>query len=136
MARPHGAAAMRQWLAVGAVSGFLFVGMGAFGAHGLRDTVPEALLAAYRTGVDYHAWHTFAILVIALLMGRSDDDRTLGVLRLSAVMFLFGIVLFAGSLYAMALTGVRGLGAITPIGGVALLGGWIGLGWAAVRRAT
>jgi len=102
------------------------VALGAFGAHGLRTRVPAELLATWHTAVEYHAWHGLALFGTGLLMQRMPTARALAV---AAVLFVAGIVLFSGSLYALVLTGVRGLGAVTPVGGVAFIAGWLVLAW-------
>lgn len=123
------ASGARLWLMLGAIAGFLGVGLGAFGAHALRERLQPDLLAVYRTGVEYQFYHAFALLAVGLLAmqktGRACD--------VAGACFAAGIVLFSGSLYALALSGVRALGAITPIGGVLFLVGWISLAVAASR---
>ena len=114
---------------IAAISGFLVVALGAFGAHGLKEKISADLLAVYQTGVLYQMFHTLALLTVALLLMQQPQ---LGALSWSGWLFVAGIVIFSGSLYLLALTGVRVLGAITPIGGVAFLGGWfclIGAAW-------
>jgi uncharacterized membrane protein YgdD (TMEM256/DUF423 family) len=115
-------------LLVGAVAGFLAVALGAFGAHGLRSRLSPDMLAAFETGVRYHMYHTLAILIVALMLARFDG----WMIRAAGWAFTAGIVLFSGSLYLLALTGVTVLGAITPIGGLAFLVGWGLLAVAAV----
>lgn len=115
-------------LLVGAVAGFLAVALGAFGAHGLRSRLSPDMLAVFETGVRYHMYHTLAILVVALMLARTDG----WMIRAAGWAFTVGIVLFSGSLYLLALTGVTVLGAITPIGGLAFLLGWGLLAVAAV----
>ena len=109
----------------------LAVALGAFGAHLLRGRLNPEMIAVWQTAVQYHAWHALALLGVGILLLHWPGK--LG-LRLAAWLFLAGIVLFAGSLYALALTGARGWGAITPIGGVALLAGWAVLAWSVWRR--
>src|SRR5438067_4531925 len=100
----------RTFMLVGAVAAFIGVGFGAFGAHGLRGRLSPEMLAVFETGVRYQMYHAFAILITALALVRFD-----GVLvRAAGWCFTAGIVLFSGSLYALALTDVRVLGAITP----------------------
>ena len=101
---------------IAALSAALAVALGAFGAHALKARLPPDLLAVWTTASHYHLVH--AVALVALASGRRDPGRSWSVL-------LAGIVLFAGSLYALALSGIRGLGAITPIGGVLLVAGWI-----------
>jgi uncharacterized membrane protein YgdD (TMEM256/DUF423 family) len=101
--------------------GFAAVALGAFGAHGLRDRLSPALLEVWRTGVLYHLVHAVTVLALALAADRLRRPR------LVAGLFCAGIAIFSGTLYALALTGVTWLGAITPIGGVLLLAGWAAL---------
>lgn len=122
---------IRALLVTGAVSGFLGVALGAFGAHGLRGRVTESLLAAFQTGVQYHLVHTLAVLLTALLAAQGLARPALG--TAAGWLFIAGIVLFSGSLYLMAVTGVRWLGAITPLGGGAFLVGWVLLALAVLR---
>lgn len=112
------------WILTG-VNGFLAVALGAFGAHGLERWLSGLENAAQRIGwwqtaAHYHLTHALALAVAAHL---SSKDPTLG--KIAGVCFQLGIVLFSGSLYTMTLTGVRWLGAITPLGGLALLAGWV-----------
>nr|WP_299245577.1 DUF423 domain-containing protein [uncultured Halomonas sp.] len=116
------------WVAT-ALSGFILVMAGAFGAHGLEGRVSERLLAAFETGVRYQAWHTLAILVV-LIWRQQQPSRGQ---KLVMGLWGAGIVLFSGSLYLMTLTGIRALGMITPIGGVLFLTGWLALAYTAWR---
>lgn len=117
----------RTFLLIGSVAGFLGVALGAFGAHGLRARISPEMLAVFETGVRYQMYHTLALLIVALIIPRMG-----GWLVVTAGwMFTAGIVVFSGSLYALALTGVTTLGAITPIGGLAFLAGWTCLALAA-----
>jgi uncharacterized membrane protein YgdD (TMEM256/DUF423 family) len=118
----------RTFLLVGALAGFIAVALGAFGAHGLRGRLTPEMLAVFETGVRYHMYHALAIIATALVMGR-------GAGRLATAagwLFTAGIVLFSGSLYALALSGMTVLGAITPVGGVAFLLGWACLAFAVI----
>jgi uncharacterized membrane protein YgdD (TMEM256/DUF423 family) len=127
-------------LAAGAFSAGLAVAFGAFGAHALVGRVPDDLLVVYETAARYHFYHSLGLLVVGLLAlyrgangagaaaRPSASSRLLGV----AVLMLTGIVLFSGSLYTMALTGERWLGAITPFGGLAFLAAWGLLAWEAL----
>ena len=119
----------RRLLLLGSAAAMLGVLLGAFGAHGLKAHVPADLLAIYDTGVRYHLVHALGVLLVASLSIVIDSR----LLRLAAWCLLAGIVLFSGSLYALALTGVRSLGAITPLGGLAFVLGWALL-FAGVRR--
>jgi uncharacterized membrane protein YgdD (TMEM256/DUF423 family) len=111
---------MRSWLALAAGYGFAAVALGAFGAHALKARLDADALALWRTAVEYHFWHTLALFGVAIL-ARDGMSRMLDA---SGAGFAIGIVLFSGSLYALALGAPRGVGAITPLGGVALLIGW------------
>jgi uncharacterized membrane protein YgdD (TMEM256/DUF423 family) len=119
----------RVFLALGALSGFISVAAGAFGAHALKQRLAADLLVVFETGARYHMYHALALVLVGALLGRGDSR----VLAWSGWLFLAGTVLFSGSLYALALSGVRGLGAITPLGGLAFLGGWLLLGVYALR---
>jgi len=119
----------RTFLLVGALAAFVGVALGAFGAHGLRARLSSEMLAVFETGVRYHMYHAFAILIVALALARLDG----WLIRAAGWLFTAGIVLFSGSLYALALSGVTILGAVTPIGGLAFLLGWACLAVAALR---
>ena len=108
---------------LGAVFGFLGVALGAFGAHALRARLPADMLTIYQTGVLYHLVHAVALLGVGALVQRAPGTAV----TVAGWAFTAGIVVFAGSLYALAISGVRVLGAITPIGGVAFLVGWAAL---------
>lgn len=118
----------KSYLVAAALSGFIAVALGAFGAHGLKQRLSADLLAVYQTGVQYHFYHTFALLAVGLLMLHMPGNNAL---RWSGILFGVGIVIFSGSLYVLSLTGVRWLGAITPLGGVAFLVAWLLLARAA-----
>jgi len=109
-------------LLLGAIFGFLGVGLGAFGAHGLRDRLSPQMLAVFEVGVRYQMYHVFALLFIGLAIRLGRRPR---LLSMAGWCFAAGIVIFSGSLYALALTGMTMLGAITPIGGLAFLVGWL-----------
>jgi uncharacterized membrane protein YgdD (TMEM256/DUF423 family) len=117
-------------VALGALSAFLAVAFGAFGAHALRDRLAPDLLAAFETGARYHLVHAVAIVVVGFAEAR------LPAVRVSGILFLVGTLLFSGSLYLLALTGVRAWGAVTPLGGLAFLAAWAWLAWAAFVRAS
>ena len=117
-------------LALASIAMFLAVALGAFGAHALKARLSAEMTAVWQTAVQYHAWHALALFGLGLLMLHWPERTDLGI---AAWLLLAGIVLFSGSLYALALTGVRGLGAVTPIGGVAFLVGWAVLAWAIAR---
>ena len=122
-------AAAKLFLSIGSISGALAVMLGAFGAHGLKGKLSEKMLANYMTGVEYHFYHTFALLAVGLLALHFQSKP----LTASGWAFAIGIAIFSGSLYAMALTGITRLGAITPIGGLAFIIGWVLLATAALK---
>jgi len=121
---------LRHFVVLGAVNGFLAVAFGAFAAHALKNLLSTGLLEVFQTGVEYQALHALALLVVGLL-GRDGHSRSL---NLSGWAFATGILLFSGSLYLLALTDTRWLGAITPLGGTAFLIGWGSLAWHAARN--
>lgn len=112
---------MREFAAIGALFGALGVVLGAFGAHALRGVLDEAALRTWHTAVEYQLWHALALLAVSLALPPSRWRRV------SAFAFAIGIVLFSGSLYALALGAPHIVGAITPLGGVALIAGWLAL---------
>ena len=120
---------MSARLALLLASLFLFVAVaaGAFGAHALKAKLTPDLLTVYQTAVQYHFWHALGLLAIALLLMQKPDSTTLVV---AVWLLVAGMLLFSGSLYALALTGNKAFGAITPFGGVAFLAGWAALAWA------
>jgi uncharacterized membrane protein YgdD (TMEM256/DUF423 family) len=122
----------RLALTLAALLLFAAVGLGAFGAHALKARLAPDMLAIWQTAVQYHAWHALALLAIGLYTMHRPDAPAIGV---AAWLFVAGIAMFSGSLYALALSGTRGLGAITPFGGVAFLAGWLAFAWAAWRAA-
>ena len=118
----------RTFFLIASLLGSLSVALGAFGAHALRDRIEASLLANYQTGVSYMFYHTLALFIVVLALTRwpgSSQPVWAGWL------FVIGIVFFSGSLFLMAFTGMRWLGAITPIGGVAFIAGWLLLAWTA-----
>jgi uncharacterized membrane protein YgdD (TMEM256/DUF423 family) len=120
----------RLFLGIAAASAFLAVALGAFGAHGLRERLTPDLLAIFEVGVRYHMYHALALAAVALALDRWPSSA----LQWAGWCFLAGTVIFSGSLYVLALTGIRWLGAITPFGGLAFLVGWALLAWGAWRR--
>lgn len=120
----------RLALVLASAAMFLAVALGAFGAHALKARLSPEMTTVWQTAVQYHAWHALGLFGLGLLMLHWPERPGLG---LAAWLLLGGIVLFSGSLYALALTGVRGLGAVTPIGGVSFLAGWAVLVWAIAR---
>lgn len=120
----------RSFIMWAGVFGALGVLCGAFGAHALRDRISPEALQWFETGTRYHLLHALALFGTGLAAGHVQDRAR----RVAGVCFAGGIVLFAGSLYAMALGGPRLLGAITPLGGAAWMVGWIALGVGSARR--
>lgn len=116
----------RTTLRIAGICGATAVLLGAFGAHGLKNVLSEAQLTIYETGVRYHAYHALALLVCGVR----------GSLRFAPWCLLVGILVFSGSLYALALTDIRWLGAITPLGGLAFVAGWLLLGWETPRATA
>jgi uncharacterized membrane protein YgdD (TMEM256/DUF423 family) len=117
----------RLFVMLGAASGFVAVAAGAFGAHALRTRLPPDLLAVFETAARYQMYHALALLAVAWVASRWPGPLP----QWAGWLFVGGMVLFSGSLYALALSGVRWLGAITPLGGAAFLAGWICLALAA-----
>ncbi|MBD1575100.1 MULTISPECIES: DUF423 domain-containing protein [Vibrio] len=143
----------QRLLAVAGISGFIVVALGAFAAHGLTKMLPEYLLAVFKTGVQYQAWHTFALLACGILLQITAQQQQMGSkqqqadsqnqqtdpkhqinrynekarkgLAYAGGCFIIGILCFSGSLYALALTGIKWFGPITPLGGVFFMLGWI-----------
>lgn len=120
----------RLFFTLGSLSAFIAVALGAFGAHALKARLPADLLAVFETSVRYQLTHALALLAVAWACTRWPGTAV----NASGWLFVAGTVIFSGSLYALALTGVRWLGAVTPIGGVAWLAAWLCLAWAA-RKA-
>jgi uncharacterized membrane protein YgdD (TMEM256/DUF423 family) len=116
------------WIAIGAVNAALAVAAGAFAAHGLRDRLDARALEVFETGARYHMYHALALIAAGVVASSAARGA-----QTAGWIFQVGIVLFSGSLYALALTGAKGLGAITPLGGLAFLVGWLWLAWAAWR---
>jgi uncharacterized membrane protein YgdD (TMEM256/DUF423 family) len=119
----------RVFFSIGALSAFISVAAGAFGAHGLRDRLSSEYLAVFETAARYQMYHALGLLAVAWAVARWPGSLP----QWSGWLFVAGTLLFSGSLYALALTGVRWLGAITPLGGVAFLLGWLCL-LASARR--
>ena len=120
---------MKPWLAVAAANGALAVAAGAFAAHGLSGALPPDSLAIFETAARYQMYHGLALG----LCGLAPREMRIG---FPAWSFVAGIILFCGSLYGLALTGVRPLAYVTPAGGAAFLIGWVALAWSALRKST
>ena len=121
----------RLVLGLAAAAMFAAVALGAFGAHALRARLTPDMLAVWQTAVLYHAWHALGLFGVGLLLLHWPERGLLGI---AGGLFIAGILLFSGSLYALALTGIRGLGAVTPFGGVAFLAGWGAVAIACLKR--
>ena len=117
-------------LFIAAAALFVAVAAGAFGAHTLAEQIGPQRIAVWQTAAQYHAWHGLALFGVGLLMRISPDLRGLAAV---AWCFVAGIVMFSGSLYLLAATGVTGFGIVTPVGGIAFLAGWATLAWAVLR---
>lgn len=117
---------------IAAVLGFVGVGLGAFGAHGLKSRVSPEMLAIWQTGVLYHLVHAVALLGVGVLVERVSSSAV----SVAGWAFTAGVLIFSGSLYALVLSGVRVLGAVTPLGGVAFLVGWAALLVATFARSS
>ncbi|MBD0337380.1 MAG: DUF423 domain-containing protein [Cyanobacteria bacterium Co-bin13] len=112
----------RVFLAIASLLGGLGVAAGAFASHALRDQLTERMLAVFETGVRYQMYHALALGGVALLLARAELGA--GWLTAAGWAFVAGVAIFSGSLYGLSLSGVKWLGAITPLGGVALIAGW------------
>ena len=119
----------RVWFALGTLAALSAVALGAFAAHAIRQRVSGDSLAVFETGVRYQMYHALALFAVAYAAQRWHGALP----AWAGGLFLAGMLLFSGSLYALSLSGVRALGAITPFGGIAFLAGWICLGAAALR---
>ena len=112
----------KLFLILGGINAALGVMLGAFGAHGLKTRMTAEMLAVYQTGVHYHLLHALGMLVVGMVATQLVDSTYL---KWAGWLMLVGIVLFSGSLYLLSLTGVRGVGIVTPFGGVAFIAAWI-----------
>lgn len=129
------------WVGLGAVFAFLSVGCGAFGAHGLESKLEPRMLAVWETAARYQMYHALALVALGIWIGQrlqwaSQSGSTPSLpasVSVAGWAFTIGIVLFSGSLYALALSGIKVLGAITPLGGMAFLIGWIAFALAAFK---
>ena len=124
---------MKTFIILGSLNAFIGVGLGAFGAHGLKSKVTPDMLTVWETAVLYHLIHALGLLLIGIFCYLLPDTS---LVRTSGWLLQAGIILFSGSLYALVLTGTKPLGIITPIGGVAFLSGWLLLALAAWRHSS
>jgi uncharacterized membrane protein YgdD (TMEM256/DUF423 family) len=120
---------MKIFVMLGALAGFVGVAAGAFGAHALKGHLEPRMLEVFETGARYQMYHALALIAAAWMQSQTQGVAA----TVAGWAFAAGIILFSGSLYAMAFSGVRALGAITPIGGVAFLVGWGALAFAATK---
>jgi uncharacterized membrane protein YgdD (TMEM256/DUF423 family) len=111
----------KLFLSAGGLMALAAVALGAFGAHALKGRLSAEMLAVWHTGVEYHVYHALGLLAVGLVAAQLPESA---LLKWSGWLMLAGIVLFSGSLYALALSGERWLGAITPVGGIAFLAAW------------
>ncbi|HEX4938872.1 MAG TPA: DUF423 domain-containing protein [Candidatus Kapabacteria bacterium] len=121
---------MKTFIVIGAVAMALGVVLGAFGAHGLKARLTPDLLAVYQTGVEYHLYHALGLILVGILVVQFPH---ISGLKVGGWLLLAGILVFSGSLYVLAISGVRWLGAITPIGGLAFIVGWSWIAWSLAR---
>ncbi|CAG7631806.1 DUF423 domain-containing protein [Paenibacillus allorhizosphaerae] len=122
----------RTFIGLGSIFGFLSVALGAFGAHALKASLAPDMLANYQTGVQYQMMHSLGLIAVGLA---SSVLQASGHLRRAGWAMAIGIVVFSGSLYILSITGIKALGAITPIGGVAFLFGWLSFALAAWQKS-
>ncbi|HAG95124.1 MAG: DUF423 domain-containing protein [Pseudomonadales bacterium] len=121
---------MKSFIVIGVIAMALGVVLGAFGAHGLKARLEPSLLAAYQTGVEYHLYHGLGLILVGVLGFHFPGAAGL---QWGGWLLLAGMLLFSGSLYLMAISGVRWLGAITPFGGMAFIVGWCWIAWSLIK---
>ena len=120
---------------IGAILMLLAVLLGAFGAHALKTRLTPQMLAVYQTGVQYHLVHGLGLMLVGILRNsQANASAKDSALKLAAIFMGVGVVLFSGSLYALAVTGIRVLGAITPLGGLCFIAAWALVAWQMLRR--
>lgn len=120
---------IRVFLTIAALLGGSSIAAGAFAAHALREQLSDRALESFQTAARYQMYHALALLLVSLLLSRAEPPQPL--LTVTGSAFIAGVLLFSGSLYALSLTGIKGLGAITPLGGAVLIAGWLCLAVAA-----
>lgn len=120
----------RSFIPIAALSAFVSVAAGAFGAHSLSGVLSPDRLDVFETAARYQMYHALALLVVGWLADRTPSRA----LHVAGWLFVAGTLLFSGSLYLLTLSGVRWLGAVTPLGGLGFLGGWLALAWGCWRR--
>jgi uncharacterized membrane protein YgdD (TMEM256/DUF423 family) len=122
---------MKLFMLLGSLNMFIAVALGAFGAHGLKSRLSEEMMSIYQTGNHYHMIHSLGLLLMALFYDRFNG---IGLVNWAGWAIFIGIIIFSGSLYLLSTSGLRWLGAITPIGGLAFILGWILLALAAFKK--
>jgi uncharacterized membrane protein YgdD (TMEM256/DUF423 family) len=120
----------KLFFSLGCFSAAIGVAAGAFGAHGLKSILSPDMLAVYETAVRYQMYHAFGLITAGWAASQSSNSKV----RVAGWCFVVGTILFSGSLYALTLSGILWLGAITPLGGMAFIAGWLLLGFAILRR--
>ncbi len=123
----------KLFISLAALSGMLAVAFGAFGAHALKGRLDDYALGVYTTAVQYHFYHSLALLAVGLLALQLPQSAAL---KTSGYLFALGLVVFSGSLYVLSLTGLRWMGAITPLGGLAFMAGWLCLAFASWQQLS
>jgi uncharacterized membrane protein YgdD (TMEM256/DUF423 family) len=126
-----GRSSAQRFLALGSILAGLGVAAGAFGAHALKEILDAPMLQVFETATRYVMYHAFGLCIVSWAIDRYPEQR----LEKSGWLFLIGILLFSGSLYAVSLAGIRWMGAVTPIGGLAFMTGWLLLAWGVWRDA-
>lgn len=117
-------------IAVGALFALISVAAGAFGAHGLKDSLTDYQLSVFNTGVEYQTMHALGLIFIGILKQQFPSHR----LDIATILMIVGILLFSGSLYTLSLTGIKWLGMVTPFGGVCFLLSWLMICFSFIRR--
>ncbi len=119
----------RVFFVLGALSAFIAVAAGAFGAHGLKSRMSAEMLSVFEVGVRYQMYHALALIAVAWVQAKYPSS----IVTTGGWFFVIGTILFSGSLYLLSVSAVRWLGAITPLGGLAFLAGWVCIAWGAWR---
>lgn len=122
---------LKTFILLGSINAFLSVALGAFGAHGLEGKISAKMLETWKTGVNYQMFHSAGLFIVAIL---ADKIGASSALKWSGWLMFIGILLFSGSLYVLSTSGIKVLGAITPLGGVAFLAAWVLLATAAIKH--
>ena len=120
----------KLFISLGSVNALIAVALGAFGAHALKARLSPDMLAVFETGVQYHFYHALGLLAVGMIAAHLPDSS---LVKWSGSLMFFGILIFSGSLYILAITGIKWLGAITPIGGTAFITAWLLLAIAVLR---